>query len=269
MPSFIAGFLAGAFLTLAVTSRAEPPGGGNFRGHGAFRMGSGIRRHSEFRPGLANNRNRRFLDRDHRFFVQQFASPFFWYPFGYPDDYSYLDSDPNDTYQYWDSSSAAVPPESSVSAGDHRPVVVIINKGNAGPTDSNPNAGYLSGGYSSNDPAGQQRTPVQDPNEKIGPDPRTFALPAQPAQTAVKSTQTTSPAQAGTFGNLVLVSWLEDAGKYILYVRNTETNEVQKITSEANLDKFRIVEVHPNPDPQLFEAVISNGSQQGPVRFRF
>jgi hypothetical protein len=34
------------------------------------------------------------------------------------------------------------------------------------------------------------------------------------------------------------------------------------------LDNFRIVELHRNPDPKLFEAVISNGSQQGPVRFR-
>src|SRR5271165_544596 len=52
-------------------------------------------------------------------------------------------------------------------------------------------------------------------------------------------------------------------------VQNTETNDVQKITSEPNLDNFRIVELHPNADPKLFEAVISNGSQQGPVRFRF
>ena len=53
------------------------------------------------------------------------------------------------------------------------------------------------------------------------------------------------------------------------YVQNTETNDVQKITSEPNLDNFRIVEVHPNADPKLFEAIISNGSQQGPVKFRF
>jgi hypothetical protein len=28
------------------------------------------------------------------------------------------------------------------------------------------------------------------------------------------------------------------------------------------------LEVHPNADPKLFEAVISNGSEKGPVRFR-
>ena len=75
--------------------------------------------------------------------------------------------------------------------------------------------------------------------------------------------------QGGVFGNLVLVSWLQDAGKNAIFVQNTETSDVQKITSEPNKDNFRIVEVHPNSDPKLFEAVISNGSEQGPVRFRF
>ena len=93
--------------------------------------------------------------------------------------------------------------------------------------------------------------------------------PAFAFQTAAKGTQTSPRAQAGAIGNLVLVSWLEDAGKDVIYVQNTETNDVQKITSEPNLDNFRIVELHPNADPKLFEAVISNGSQQGPVRFRF
>jgi hypothetical protein len=114
---------------------------------------------------------------------------------------------------------------------------------------------------------------VQDPNEKIGPqaDPRTFVPPAipQPTQTPAKGTQTRPQAQAGVFGNLVLVSWLQDAGKDVIYVQNTDTNDVQKITSEPNLDNFRLVELHRNADPKLFEAVIPNGSQQGPVRFRF
>lgn len=67
---------------------------------------------------------------------------------------------------------------------------------------------------------------------------------------------------------LVLVSWLDDAGKIVIFVQNTDTNDVQKVTSEPNKDHFRIVEVHPNADPKLFEAVISNGSEKGPVRFR-
>jgi hypothetical protein len=68
--------------------------------------------------------------------------------------------------------------------------------------------------------------------------------------------------------NLVLVSWLNDAGKTVIFVQNTETNEVQRITSEPNKDHFRIVEIHPNADSKLFEAVISNGNEKGPVKFR-
>jgi hypothetical protein len=39
--------------------------------------------------------------------------------------------------------------------------------------------------------------------------------------------------------------------------------------SDAVFIRFRIVELHPNADPKLFEAVISNGVQQGPVTARF
>jgi hypothetical protein len=67
---------------------------------------------------------------------------------------------------------------------------------------------------------------------------------------------------------LVLVSWLDDAGKIVIFVQNTETNDVQRITTEPNKDNFRLVEIHPNADPKLFEAVIANGSEKGPVRFR-
>jgi hypothetical protein len=74
--------------------------------------------------------------------------------------------------------------------------------------------------------------------------------------------------KADVLDKLVLVSWLDDAGKIVIFVQNTDTNDVQEITSEPNKDHFRIVEIHPNPDPKLFEAVISNGNEKGPVRFR-
>ena len=85
-----------------------------------------------------------------------------------------------------------------------------------------------------------------------------------------KSVKTTIMGEdkANVLDKLVLVSWLDDAGKIVIFVQNTETNDVQKITSEPNKDNFRIVEIHPNADPKLFEAVISNGSEKGPVRFR-
>ncbi|HET9376103.1 MAG TPA: hypothetical protein VFO40_14110 [Chthoniobacterales bacterium] len=276
-------FIASVFLTLSATSYAASPGGGlhgasfrsGFVAHSAgsaFRMGSGIRRNFAFRPDFAFHQNRRFFHRDHRVFFQQFAWPVYWYPY-YPYDYSYLDYGPDNDYQYWDNSAASVQPESFRPAGDRGPVVVVINTGNSRPMDSRADTAYINSGYSSTDAAGQQRIVLQDPNERIGPgaDPRTFVPPSvpQPTQTAAKGAQTKPQAQAGIFGNLVLVSWLEDAGKDEIYVQNTETNDVQKITAEPNLDNFRIVELHPNADLTLFEAVISNGSQQGPVRFRF
>ena len=243
-------------------------------------MGTGVRRNFAPRPSFAFNQNRRFFDRDesrrfshrdHHVFFQQFIWPFYWYPYGYPYDYSYLDSGPG--YQYWNNAPAPVQPESSGPAADHGPVVVIINPGDSRSRNSSPDTAYINTGYGSTDAAGQQRIVAQDPIEKIGPraDPRTFVPPAvpQPTQTPEKNTQTTPRAQSGVFGNLVLVSWLEEAGKDVIYVQNTETNDVQKITSEPNLDNFRIVELHSNSDPKLFEAVISNGSQQGPVRFHF
>jgi hypothetical protein len=302
-------FIAGAFLTLFATSDAAPRGsgfhGGSFRNgfvaHSAgttFRMGTGVRRDFASRPAVAFNQNRRFFQRDEnprffhrdenrhffdrdedrrfshrdrRVFFQQLFWPVYWYPYGYPYDYSYLDYGPN--YQYRDNSATPVQRESSEPAADHSPVVIIINPGDSRPRDSRSDTAYINTGYSSSDAAAQQRLVMQDPNEKIAPraDPRTFVPPAvpQPTQTAAKSTQTTPRAQAGAFGNLALVSWLEDAGKDVIYVQNTETNDIQKITSQPNLDNFRIVELHPNADPKLFEAVISNGSQQGPVRFHF
>src|SRR3984893_1428392 len=276
-------FIASVFLTLSATSHAAPPGGGlhggsfrsGFVAHSpgpAFRMGSGIRRNFGFRPAFAFHQNRRFFHRDHRAFFQQFAWPVYWYPY-YPYDYSYLDYGPDNDYQYWDNSAASVQPESFRRSVDNGPVVVILNTGNSRPMDSRVNTAYINSGYSSTDAAGQQRIVLQDPNEKIGPgaDPRTFVPPAvpQPTQTAAKSAQATPQTHVGTFGNLVLVSWLENDGKDVIYVQNTETNDVQKITSKPNLDNFRIVELHRNADPKLSEAVISNGVQQGPVRFRF
>src|ERR1700693_1188215 len=175
MPLFIAGFLASACLTLSTTSQAAPPGG-EFRGHShrgggfgarsagtAFRMGPGNRRN------FALNQNRRFFHRDHPAFFQQFVWPFYWYPFGYPYDYSYLDYGPDDDYQCWDDSVALGQRDSSKSAGDHGPVVVIIDRGNSCPMNSSPNAAYINRGYSSTDAAWQPRTVMQDPNEKIRP----------------------------------------------------------------------------------------------------
>jgi hypothetical protein len=264
-------FIASALLTLSASSYTAPVSGALH--NRSFRMGTGIRDHVGFRSNFARNQHRRFFPRGRRFFFQQLAWPVYWFPYDYPYDYSYLNDEPDDNDQYSVDSAAPGQPESSRPAADHGPLVVIINKGNPLPVDSSANASYIHPVYSSTDPEGLPKTVVQDPNEKIDPpsDPRTVLPPAVPQapQTVAKDTQATAPAPSVVFGNLVLVSWLEDAGKDVIYVQNTETKDVQKITSEPNLDNFRIVELHRNADPKLFEAVISNGSQQGPVRFRF
>jgi hypothetical protein len=258
-------FIASALLTLSVSSHAAPLRGALH--NRSFRMGTGIRDHLGFRSKFARNQNRRFFPRGRRFFVQQLAWPVYWAPYDYPYDYSYLNDGPEDNDQYAVASPDSGQPESYRPTGDRGPVVVIINKGNPLPVEANANASYIHSAYSPTGPEGLPKTVAQDPNEKFDPpsDPKTVVPSAVP-QTVAKGTQ--SPA-SGVFGNLVLVSWLEDAGKDVIYVQNTETKDVQKITSEPNLDNFRIVELHRNADPKLFEAVISNGSQQGPVRFRF
>jgi len=249
LPLLILGLIVSAFLTLSATSEAAPRGG--FRG-GNFRGGH----------NFAFSQNRRSFRRDRRVFFQQPIWPLYWNTFGYPYDYSYLDNQPDNDYQYADTSAAYVQPEASRSAGSRDPIVIVVNTGNPRPVDPSPNPAYIPGSYISAQVAGQQRTVTADPPA----DPRPVI---QPPQTAEKSVPTKPPTHAATFGNLVLVSWLQDGGKDVIYVQNTDTEDVQKITSEPNLDHFRIVELHPNADPKLFEAVISDGSQQGAVRFRF
>jgi hypothetical protein len=215
--------------------------------------------------------NRRFFCHDRLIFFQQFAWPVYWYPYYDPLAYSYLEPYPD--YQYWDNSAAPVQPESFRRAIDHGPIVVVINTGNSRPMDSSSNAGYVDSGYTSTSAVGQQRIVVQDPNEKAGSgiDPMALATPAIPQAilAAAQTTQTALQTEAGVFGKLVLVSWLDDGGKDVIFVKNIETNDVQRITSQPNIDNFRIVKIHPNADPKQFEAIISNGFEQGAVRFRF
>ena len=291
-------FIVGAFLTLSATSQAGSHGGGGFSG-GGFRGGFVARNVSRtvpqacgfrgggfhsgfvdrsvgpaFRMGHGFHRDfasRRVFCRDHRIVFQQFAWPVYWYPYHDPLAYSYLE--PDSDYQYWDNSASSVQPESFRRDVDHGPIVVVINTGNSRPMDSSSNAGYVNGGYVSSNAAGQQRMVVRDPNEKTGSrtDPMTSATRAvaQATSAAAQTTQTTLQPEAGVFGKLVLVSWLYDDGKDVIFVKNIETNDVQRITSQPNIDNFRIVEIHPNADPKQFEAIISNGFEQGPVRFRF
>jgi hypothetical protein len=83
------------------------------------------------------------------------------------------------------------------------------------------------------------------------------------------TTPATPVAQESIFDKLVLVSWMKTDGKDTVYVRHTDTNAVDKVTAESGPTNLRLIEVHPNANPRLFEAVISDGTQQKPLKFSF
>jgi hypothetical protein len=265
--------LVGFFLTLAATSQAGPRVGGGFGGRG-FHGGFVSPHIAKFGGGGfrgANFANRRFFGRGRPIFFQQYGWPGYWYPYWDPLSYSYLE--PDSDYQYWDNSATSAQPQSFAGAADHSPVVIVINTGNSRPTYAGSNPGYVDSGYVASSAVEQQRTVVQDPSQKpeSRTDPVTPAAPAVPQATPVSAPNPQSylQMQGGVFSKLVLVSWLEDGGKDVIFVKNIITNDVQRITSQPNIDHFRLVELHPNADPRQFEAIISNGSEQGAVRFRF
>jgi hypothetical protein len=75
--------------------------------------------------------------------------------------------------------------------------------------------------------------------------------------------------QRSAFDNLFLTSWLKDGGKDVIFVQNSETNEAQRITVEANKGNLRLIALHLNPNPRFVEALLSDGKEQGLVKFRF
>jgi hypothetical protein len=73
------------------------------------------------------------------------------------------------------------------------------------------------------------------------------------------------------FSKLILVNWLHDKGKDIVFVEDTETNEVKKVTKEEgdNSDRLRLIEIVPNKNPSLIFAKLTNGKEEGIVKFKF
>jgi hypothetical protein len=246
-------------------------GGGGFRGQfNNRRAGTGFRTNQRFHRDFAR---RRFFSPNQFVFFQPFGWQGDWYPYGDPLSYSYLEPDSGSDYQYWDNSTPSVQPESSNRPADQRPVVVVVsNPGNSRPIQTASNPGYVNGGYVRSGGVDQPGMVVQYPNGRTayGTGPMPPAEPVVPP--AIPETQNTQAAPQpgpGVFGKFVVVGWLQDGGKDVVSIRNIETNDVQRITSQPNIDHLRLVAVHPNTDPRQFEAIISNGSEQGPVRFQF
>jgi hypothetical protein len=74
--------------------------------------------------------------------------------------------------------------------------------------------------------------------------------------------------EGSVFDKLFLTSWLKDGGRDVVFIQNSETSEVQKITVAPNQDNFRLIALQLNPNPKLVEALISDGKMQGRVKFR-
>ena len=74
--------------------------------------------------------------------------------------------------------------------------------------------------------------------------------------------------RSSVFEKLFLTSWLIDAGKQVICVQNSETNEVQTVTAESNQNNLHLVGMHLNSNPQFVEAIISDGREQGTVKYR-
>jgi hypothetical protein len=81
-------------------------------------------------------------------------------------------------------------------------------------------------------------------------------------------TPVTLQAQPTVFDKLILLSWLNDGGQDVVFVQNTETNEVQKITKDPNSNNVRLVALHRDADPKKADAILANGAEQGSVKFR-
>jgi hypothetical protein len=71
------------------------------------------------------------------------------------------------------------------------------------------------------------------------------------------------------FDKLFLASWLKDGNNEVALIQDSETNQLQRITAEFNQNHLRLIEIHQDADPQLVDAILSDGKQQGSVKFRF
>ncbi|HYY29399.1 MAG TPA: hypothetical protein VE860_15730 [Chthoniobacterales bacterium] len=265
---FFLGFAGSLLFFFPSTSAAAPHGGGG--GGGGFR-GSGFRGPFIVRNGGRGFRTGAGFRRGRPFFARQTFSPVYWYPFCYwpdyyPLDYSLLDNDAPDY------SAVSVPSENlgGNASTNPSPVVVVINAGSTRSAEPS-SGGYASNSYVATTPGGDQGNSAAKANEQQSAGAQTpkavSPVAQQPAPAAAQ--RSASQAPPGNSDRYVLVTWLNDGGKDIIYVQDTVTNQVQKVTSEPNRNNFRIVEVHPNSDPEQFEAIISNGSAQIPVRFRY
>lgn len=69
--------------------------------------------------------------------------------------------------------------------------------------------------------------------------------------------------------DLYLIGWLNDGDNKVVYVQNSQTNEVQRITARPNDNNLRLVLIDLNSDLRLVSAVIATDQERATVKFRF
>src|SRR5262249_45677218 len=64
-------------------------------------------------------------------------------------------------------------------------------------------------------------------------------------------TPTVVKEQESPFSKMFLTSWLKDGPQQVIYVQNSDTNDVQRINEQPNQNNLRLIEFHSNSDPKL------------------
>jgi hypothetical protein len=83
------------------------------------------------------------------------------------------------------------------------------------------------------------------------------------------ATPAISNAQPSAFDKLFLTSWMRSGSDEVVFIQNSDTNKVQRVTRDPGENNLRLVQLERNADPRLVEAVIFDGKEQGTIKFRF
>jgi hypothetical protein len=177
---------------------------------------------------------------------------------------------------YFDDPGLYSTPDSASSGADpgYEPQVTSSESQAAGPAvvSSAAVSSYYAGFLAGQSHATPERAPMSVNQGSPGVVPSNAApstvpetLPATASITPPK-TRLKPPSEGGP--KYVLLSWLRDGGKDTVVIQNTETQQMQKVTTDPNAEHLRILELHPDVNPQL-SAVVVGGGSAAPETVRF
>jgi hypothetical protein len=77
-----------------------------------------------------------------------------------------------------------------------------------------------------------------------------------------------SKAEPSPFDGMVLVSWLKDGGRNVVFLQTPDGERTERITDQPNQSNLRLVALYADANPKLVKAVVSNGTQEGVISYR-